>query len=253
MLDFPSFHLTGWQWALLALCAVMVGIAKTGIPGFGTLVVPLAAIAVGAKTSVGIVLPMLIIADVFAIAYHRRNALWGHILRLVPIALIGIVAGWSVSDRLDDAVMKRVIGLIVLAMVVLRYAQKRWLAAETQNALPQSRIFAVVMGFLAGLTTMLANAAGPVMNLYLLTVRLPKMQFVGTAAWFFFIVNWLKVPFQWDVGGITPETLRLNALLAAPIVLGAIIGIIALKRIPQRAFNVIIEVLTIAAAAKLLV
>ena len=148
--------------------------------------------------------------------------------------------------------MNRIIGGIVLFMLGLRQWQTRFLTPDKQDRIPHNLPFAFVMGFLAGLTTMLANAAGPVMILYLLSVRLPKTQFVGTSAWFFFIVNWLKVPFSVRLGLITWPSIQLDLMMLPLIVIGAVAGILFLRRIPQKAFNSIIQLLAAAAAAKLL-
>ncbi|MFH1369806.1 MAG: sulfite exporter TauE/SafE family protein [Planctomycetota bacterium] len=236
--------------AVAALCAVMVGISKTGIPGFGILIVPLMAMALPARQSTGALLGILILADLFAVSYYHRNALWGHIVRLIPATLVGIVAGYFVMKFISDEQLKPVIGVIVLAMLVVNWRRNH--GADGSNSVPSQWWFAVVMGFLAGLTTMMANAAGPVMIVYLLAMRLPKIEFVGTSAWFFFIVNWLKVPFSAQLGLITPESIKFNLCMLPFIVAGAILGIFALKKMPQRIFEITIQVLAAAAAAKLL-
>ena len=109
-----------------------------------------------------------------------------------------------------------------------------------------------MMGLLAGMTTMMANAAGPVMVLYLLSMHFPKQKFIGTAAWFFFIVNWVKVPLMTNLDMINAASLKIDLMVFPAVVLGAIAGIWMLKRIPQRAFNIIALILAAAAAIKLL-
>jgi len=108
------------------------------------------------------------------------------------------------------------------------------------------------MGFAAGFTTMMANAAGPVMVIYLLAMRLPKIEFIGTSAWFFFVITWLKVPFSVTLGLISWESLKLNLMMLPLIAVGAVGGILFVHRIPQKTFNAVVEILTIAAAIKLL-
>jgi len=237
-------------WAVAALCAVMVGISKTGIPGFGILIVPLMAMVLPAKASTGALLGVLILADLFAISYYRRNALWEYIFRLIPATLVGIFAGYFVKKLVSDEQLKPIIGVIVLGMLVVNWWRNR--VAGDANSVPAQWWFAAVMGFLAGLTTMMANAAGPVMIVYLLAMRLPKIEFVGTSAWFFFIVNWLKVPFSVQLGLITVESIKLDLLMLPFIAAGAILGIVALKKMPQRIFEITIQVLAAAAAVKLL-
>ena len=250
MFNLSSFDLSLYQWLLLALCAVLVGIAKTGIMGVGILAVPLFASVFPAKESVGVLLPILIFADLFAVVYYRRHARWAHIIRLIPYTLIGIIVGYFAMAQISDGQLKPVIGAIVLVMLGLKLWQSRQ-NSDIQNAIPSHWAFAVAFGFLAGLTTIMANAAGPIMIIYLLAMALPKTEFVGTGAWFFFIINWIKVPFVLRLGLITPQSLQLNLTLFPLIIIGAVIGIIILKRIPQRLFNVLVQILAAAAAIKL--
>jgi uncharacterized membrane protein YfcA len=248
-----EFAMTGLDftgWAVVALCAVMVGISKTGIPGMGILFVPLMAMVLPARQSTGVVLGILILADVFAVIYYHKAALWGHIIRLVPATLVGIIAGYFVMKVISDSQLKPTIGVIVLAMLAVNWWRTR--KGGDDGPIPTQWWFAAVIGFLAGLTTMMANAAGPVMIVYLLAMRLPKTEFVGTSAWFFFIVNWLKVPFSVRLGLITAESIKLNLIMLPFIAAGSILGIFVLRRMPQRVFEVSVQLLAAAAAIKLL-
>ena len=228
----------------------MVGTTKTGMPGLGILIVPLMALVLPTRQSTGILLGILILADLFAITYHRRNARWGHVLRLLPAALAGIVAGYFGLKFVNDQQLKPIIGGIVLIMLGVNY-WRTWAKGE-DAPVPTQWWFAVALGFMAGVTTMMANAAGPVMIIYLLAMRLPKVEFVGTGAWFFFVVNWLKVPFSANLNLMTVESLKLNLMMLPFIAIGAVAGILLLKRIPQKAFNAIVQILAVAAAVKLL-
>ncbi len=255
MFDFASFDLTTLQWATLALTAFLVGIAKTGVPGVGIIAVPLIAIAwPDAKESVGLLLPLLIFADLFAAGYYRRKALWTHIIRLIPWALSGIITGYFAMMRIDGQHLKPVIGGIVLAMLALKFWQssRKKTDCTEDKELHLQWFFVVFIGFLSGITSMMANAAGPIMIIYLLAMHLPKTQFVGTAAWFFFIVNWLKFPFMMKLNLINVESLKLNVTLFPLIVIGAISGILILKHIPQKIFNKAVLILATAAAIKLI-
>jgi len=237
-------------WVVVALCAVMVGITKTGIPGLGILVVPLMAGVLPARSSVGVLLGILILADLFAAGYHRRNAKWFHVLRLLPAAFAGIVAGYFGLKVVNDQQLKPIIGGIVLVMLGINYWRTRTKGKDTP--VPTQWWFAVGLGFMAGVTTMMANAAGPIMIIYLLAMRLPKIEFVGTSAWFFFVVNWLKVPFSANLNLMTATSVKLNLIMLPFIAAGAVIGIFFLKRIPQKAFIAVVQILAAAAAIKLL-
>jgi uncharacterized membrane protein YfcA len=236
-------------WVVLAASAFAIGISKTGLPGLGILVVPFLAMVFPAKASVGLLLPILIFADLFAVVYYRRHGHWRHLLRLLPAAMAGIVVGFIVLSRIDNATLKPLIGIIVLVMLALRF---RTLLKADDTSVPHHGVFAAVMGFAAGATTMMANAAGPVMTLYLLSMRFDKKKFIGTAAWFFFVVNWVKVPFMVHLDMITLTSIKMNLLVLPAVALGAFTGIWLLNRIPQRLFNIIALLLAAAAAVKLL-
>lgn len=247
-----SFDLSLTGWLVLAFSAFLVGVSKTGIPGLGILPVPLMALVLPAKASVGVLLPVLIFADLFAAGYYRSHAQWTHILRLLPATFIGIIAGYFAMGKVTDAQLKPVIGIIVLSMLAIRLVND-YRKTPQQRTNPSSGLFfAVFLGFFAGVTTMMANAAGPIMIIYLLAARLPKTQFVGTSAWFFFIVNWLKVPFSAKLDLITAESLKLDLTLFPLIIIGAVTGIIVLRHIPQKLFRIIVLALAAAAAIKLL-
>ena len=237
-------------WVVVALSAVMVGVTKTGIPGLGILVVPLMAGVLPARGSVGVLLGILILADLFAASYHRRNAKWVHVLRLLPAAFAGIVAGYFGLKVVNDQQLKPIIGGIVLVMLGINYWRTRTKGKDAP--IPTQWWFAVGLGFMAGVTTMMANAAGPIMIIYLLAMRLPKIEFVGTGAWFFFVVNWLKVPFSANLDLMTAASVKLDLMMLPFIAAGAVIGIFFLKRIPQKAFIAVVQVLAAAAAVKLL-
>ncbi len=228
----------------------MVGTAKTGVPGLGILPVPLMALSSSTRQSTGILLGILILADIFAIIYHRRHARWGHVLRVLPAAFAGIVTGYLGLKHVDDHQLKPIIGAIVLVMLSVNYWRTRVRGEDAP--VPAQWWFAVGLGFMAGVTTMMANAAGPIMVIYLLAMRLPKVEFVGTSAWFFFVVNWLKVPFSAKLDLMTAESIKLNLMMLPFIAVGAVIGIFFLKKIPQKAFTSIVQILAAAAAVKLI-
>jgi len=246
------FDLSSTGWILVVLCAVLTGVSKTGIPGLGILMAPLMAMVFPEHTreSTGILLGMLILGDLFAAGYYRQNAEWKHVLRLLPPALVGIIAGWRAMDYVSDDQLQPIMGVIVLGMLAINYWRTRLRGADAP--IPHQWWFAVFMGFIAGLTTMMANAAGPVMIIYLLAMRLPKFAFIGTSAWFFFVINWLKVPFSVNLDLITWASIKLDLLMLPLIALGAVSGILFLRHIPQKVFNSIVQILAAAAAIKLL-
>jgi uncharacterized membrane protein YfcA len=238
------------QWTIAVISAIIIGMSKTGLPGIGILCVPLMAAILPAKASTGIVLPLLIFADIFAVAYYHRHAVWSHLIRLMPWAMAGIIIGFFIMGRIDDTQLKPIIGSIVLVMLGLNYVRNRF-DGDSLN-IPTQWYFAAVLGLVAGITTMLANAAGPIMIIYLLAMRLPKNEFIGTGAWYFLILNWVKVPFSMHLGLITAASLKFNLVLFPCVALGAIGGIFLLRWIPQRAFNIAMQTLAFLAALNML-
>ena len=230
------------DWLLLAIAAFGIGITKSGFSGVSMVHVILFAIVFGARDSTGVVLPMLIAGDIFAMSVYGKHANWRYVRRMMLPTLIGVVMGWLMMFRLPEAYYRPLIGAIIFGLTVLqiiRLWKEEWLAD-----VPHAAWFAWSMGILAGLTTMLANAAGPVFGLYLLAVGLPKLEFVGTAAWFFLLLNIVKIPFSWSLGLIRLDTLALNAVLIPLIVLGLWVGTRIIRIIPQRLFDSLILVLT---------
>jgi uncharacterized membrane protein YfcA len=245
-------ELSAWQWTFLALGAFLTGLSKTGLPGLSVLTVAFFAYALSARTSTGALLPLLICADLISLAYFRKHASWPHLWKLFPWVLLGILAGFFALGRISDGFIQRLMGGILLVMVVLSYWRRRALSDGLPDALPRSGWVAALTGVVAGFTTMVANAAGPVMALYLLAIGLPKLAFIGTGAWFFMLVNTAKVPFSVQLGLITPQSLMWDAVLILPLVPGALLGPVILRHIDQDKFETLVLGLAALASLRLL-
>lgn len=241
-----NFH--AWEWFLAALGALLVGVAKTGITGLSLLFVSIFASIMPARRSTGVVLPLLIVGDVIAVLSYHRHAQWGHVWRLFPWAAAGVVAGAFAMGRMDERQTRLAIGAIVVGLSVLHLARR---ARPGDPGALRSAWFAPVVGMLAGFTTIVSNAAGPLMVIYLLAMRLPKMEYMGTGAVFFLMLNIFKVPFMVWLGLVTRASLLLNAELAPAVVAGTLLGRWLLGRINQRAFENIALALTFAAGVRM--
>jgi uncharacterized membrane protein YfcA len=246
------------RWILGAVSALLVGFSKSAVPGIAVVFVPIFAEVLPARASTGALLPLLILGDVLAVAFWRRHAVWRHIVRLVPWTLAGIVAGWLAMGRMDDRVMRPVLGATLIAILGVaawrdlgRAAAARR-GASFEETVPDAWWFAALFGLAGGVTTMLSNAAGAILTVYLLAMRLPRDAFIGTSAWYFLIVNCLKVPFSASLGLITGPSLLLDAALSAGVVAGSIVGVLVARRIPQKAFTAVVQVLAFAAAVRML-
>jgi uncharacterized membrane protein YfcA len=241
--------LSAAQWALAFAGALGMGISKAGFPGMSLVHVLVFALVFGARNSTGIILPMLIAADVFAVRAFRQHAQWIYIRRMLPAAVVGIVIGFALMGRLDEKAFAPLIGEIVLVLAVLQVG--RMARPDLLADVPHSQPFAWTMGLLAGITTMLANAAGPVVTLYALSVSLPKFELVGTIALFFFIVNLIKVPFSVWLGLIRTDTLMLNLMFVPVVYVGIAIGRWLTHRVSQRLFDGLLLAFAFVAALRL--
>lgn len=243
-------HLSVAQWLLAAGAAACLGIAKAGLVGTSLVHVVVFALLFGARNSTGVVLPMLLVGDVCAVTAYHQHARWTYVRRMLPPAGLGVIAGALIMRRISNDAFRPVVGWIILALTilqVLRMQRRDWF-----EAVPHSRWFAWSMGLLAGVTTMLANAAGPVFAIYCLALALPKLEMVGTNAWFFFIINAFKVPFSAGLGLIRPDTLLLNAALAPIVVAGVFGGRWLVYRLPQRVFDYLLLGFAAMAALRLI-
>jgi hypothetical protein len=214
------FLLSQTQWLLVFLSAFIVGFSKTGIGGLGILSVLLMASVLPAKESTGIVLPMLVFADIFAIFFYRKFADWTILLRLFPFVIPGIVLGYIFMRVIHGDAFRQVIAVIIWVIILTNLIQKKF-----NYTVPRKNIWlASVVGLLAGFTTMTSNAAGPIMSVYLLSMNLEKKTFIGSGAWYFFLMNLFKVPFSASLGLITAETIKFNLYSFPVIVAGAFFG-----------------------------
>lgn len=250
------WHISGWGFAALAAAAVLVGFSKTAVSGANTVSLAIFAAVLPARASTGALLPILIAGDVLAVLTYRRHAHWPTLWRLFPAVAVGVVAGTLFLQWADDGIVRTSIGAILLFMAAVTLWRRR--AAEAAEepdevATRTGRVKARSYGVLGGFTTMVANAGGPVMSMYLLSAGFRKLGFLGTSAFFFLIVNVSKVPFSVGLGLIDGHSLLLDLALVAFVVPGAFLGKWAVNRINQRLFEQLVIAATIVGGVQLLV
>ncbi|MDA7881301.1 sulfite exporter TauE/SafE family protein [Akkermansiaceae bacterium] len=236
-------------WLLVSLAALCVGLGKAGFSGLGLIAVFIMAELFG-KQSVGILLPMLIVADVSVYPMFRKHASWGPVWLLLPPTLIGMTLGFFLLRWLPEEWAKPVIGSMILLMVVLQLGKK--LEPVLFDKLAHSRGFGLSAGSFAGFATMVANAAGPVFQLYLLSKKVPKMELIGIGARFFLLVNLIKLPFMQKLNFTSPESLLLNLKLVPFILIGVFFGKHLLQLISQRVFEWMVVGFAILAGLRLI-
>ncbi len=240
--------ITPIQWTLIALGAMFFGMNKTGVQGIGMLAIPIFAAVFGGRVSAGIVLPLLSIADVFAVLYYHQHAEWKYIWKLLPWTFSGILIGVAIGAIVSDETFRMLIGVVVLAGLAVLV----WRETRKNATVPTAWWFAALAGVASGVATMIGNAAGPITTVFFLAMLLPKHGFIGTQAWYYFIANLIKVPFHifiWRT--ITLETLTVNLVLAPAIFVGAFIGYRVVKLIPEKPYRVFVIVATFVATVRL--
>lgn len=238
------------QIVVLIIGAMLIGINKTAIPGLGVLPVVMLTLVFETRMSTGVQLGMLALADLVAVSYYRKQADWKILLRLLPWALAGIALGSLILRFIptDGVVMKRTIGGIVLALMILSIIRKKVAPEKIPTGIGWSGFY----GILLGSTTQLANAAGPVSSIYFLAMKLPKEKYLGCCAWFFLILNWIKLPIFALEGRVTWESVKLDLCMLPFLIFGGFLGIVLLKKLPQKIFEAIIQFLVLIASLRLL-
>jgi len=250
-----------WQLLLGAIAAFLIGVSKTGVPGIGILVVPLLATAFGGRASVGTMLPMLIVGDIFAVRWYRQHTQWKRLVELIPWVAVGMALGALVLWHLGKAkggkdLLEPLIGTLVLVMLAVHLLRRRW----GDRLTPHSPVTVASTGTAAGFATTVSNAAGPIMGIYMTSLGLPKEQFMGTSAWYYFAVNLSKLPLFVALSLINParpivtaHSLLFNVAVIPVIVAGVYLGRWLLPRIPQKLFDSVVLVLAAVAAVKLII
>ncbi len=239
-------NLSALNWLLIGLCALLVGMSKTGVPGVSMIVVPTLALIFGGKQSTGVLLPILIMADVFGVIYYHRHAQWKHLLRALPWALAGLFLALWVGNQVNDEQFKRLIAIVVFVSVGLMLWKDYGIKREYT---PDHWFFAAFLGVMGGFATMIGNVAGPIFAIYLLAMHLNKQSYIGTTAWFFFIINVSKLPLQAFVwNNITWNTLTIDLFVLPAIALGAWLGILLVDKISDANYKWLVVVITVFSA-----
>lgn len=242
-------------WILYFFCAMLIGISKTGVQNVGTFAVPIFAFLFGAKYSTGIVLILLCFADLIAVIYYRKKFIWKEVRSMLPFALFGLIIGLFVGEFIDDKAFKFLMGFCILISVLLML----WGINKTKKEngiqdFTKHWWYAPFFGLLVGFSTMIGNAAGPALTIYLLTKKLDKISLVATGAWFIMILNFSKIPLQLFVWkNLSWEGLALNFMAIPFILLGGFLGIKLVKVLPEKEFKIIILSLVIISACMLMI
>lgn len=237
------------SWTLAATAAFLMGVSKAGLKGMSIFNVTLMALAFGSRASTGLIVPLLIVGDIFAVIYYNRHTQWKHILRFLPWMILGIFIGVLIGKDLPEREFKWGMVIVIFISLGLLY----WWDRRKTEHVPTHWMFAGSMGVMAGICTMIGNLAGAFTNIFFLGMRLPKNEFVGTAAWLFFITNTFKLPFHifvWKT--VTMESLYINLALLPAILVGLFLGVVIVKKINEKNYKRFILVVTAIGAIAIL-
>ena len=238
------------QWIILFVVALAIGMSKAGL-GFGLMVVPLLAFGFGARESTGLMIPILITADIYAVKHYHRMAEWKFIFKLLPWAVLGIIAGVITGKLISGNQFRMLLSLLVIAGLMIMVGRD---LMKKQESVPTHPAFAILLGVLGGFGSMVGNAAGPIFAVYLLAMRLPKNSYIGTGAWFYLIINVIKLPFHiWVWKTISPGSLSLDLIAIPAILLGAWLGIRIIRLFSEGSYRVFVVIMTLLSAIFLLI
>jgi hypothetical protein len=237
-------------WIAAIAAALCVGMSKTGFGGLGIFSVVIFASILPAKESTGALLPLMIAADFVGVYFYRRHAHWPDLWKLFPATFAGILCGWWLMPRISDGAFTNLLGWMVLALLTLNIAQRRF--PHMLDAAAHHPLLGLTAGWAAGVATMMANAAGAITAFYFLARRMDKMTFVGTIAWFFLVVNLSKVPFSLQLGLINPASMGFDLMLLPAVLAGALLGRFLLQHVSQQTFEWITIGLAMLAASRLI-
>ena len=239
------FHSSITNWLLILLASFIIGMSKAGLKGIDMMNVTIMAIVFGGKASTGVVLPLLCVADIFAVIYYNRHAQWKQFWKLVPWMMAGILIGVFVGKDLDEALFRKVMAVIIIFAVIIMVSFE----LRKTEAIPTNKLFVATTGLAAGFTTMLGNLAGAFANIYFLAMRMTKNDFSGTAAWVFLVMNLFKLPFQvkyWKNN--TSASLLTDLLLIPALLIGFWVGLKVVAKIKDDSYRKVVIVLTLLGA-----
>ena len=223
-------------------CALLLGVAKSGIKGLAVLIVTGLALVYGARESTGILMPLLICGDILAVLYYKRHVKWIYLIKLLPWMVVGVIMGVFFGKDLPEDLFKSGMAVIILFSVLMMYY---WEQKNKKTKVPTHWSFGALIGVMAGFTTMVGNLAGAFSNIYFLAIKLPKNQFIGTAAWLFFFINLFKIPFHiWSWGTINWSSLQVSLSLIPGVILGFGLGVYLVKKIKNDKYRQLILLMT---------
>jgi uncharacterized membrane protein YfcA len=181
-------------YAVAVPAVLMLGVSKSGFgAGFGSLAVPLLALAVTVPQAAAILMPVLLLMDLLGIAAFRRDFDRSLLWFLIPFGLVGTVVGTLLFRVLPAHTVAGIVGVFTLLFLA-----QRLLFPPRSDDPPPSKTAGAVLTAIGGFTSFIAHAGGPPVNAYVIPLRLTPVVYTATLAYFFFVVNLSKwIPYAW--------------------------------------------------------
>ena len=228
-------------FVIAAIAIFLLGASKAGLKGLGIIVVALMALAYPVKSSTGLLLILLVLFDICAVIYYRRNVKWPYLYKFLPAMVVGIILAAWIGKDLDEASFKQVMASIILISVGIMF----WRDRRTNQEFPKGWLFAGSTGIAAGFTTMMGNLAGAFANLFFLATGLKKNEIIGTAAWLFLIINIIKLPFHiWWWKTIDQGSLFTVFPLVPFGLIGFLVGLKVVQLFDEKTFRLFLLLIT---------
>ena len=237
-----------WFWILASLAAFSVGASKGGLPGVGVLGVPILALSISPVTAAGLLLPILIISDVYGLWLYRKSYDLWNIKLMVAAATIGIAVGWATAHVTNDDLVKLLVGIIGLSYFADALLKFRRVIEPKPADIPRGLFW----GSIAGFTSFVAHAGGPPYQMFVLPQKLDKMTYAGTATITFAIINLLKLPPYWFLGQVNLGSLETGLYLTPIALIGAFLGYRLTRIIPEAIFFRVVEAALFVLSLKLI-
>ena len=237
-------------WLLALLGAFSLGFSKTGFPGLAMVNVLILAELFGAKASVGMIVPMLIVCDLTVYPLFRRYSSWKEVWPLLPATFVGLIVGYFLLDYITESTARKGIGAIILLMLLLQLGRLR--LGQALGRLTHSVGFRWSSGLLIGSSTIMANAAGPVFSVYALVEKMAKETFLGVGARCFLLLNIIKLPMVVNLELVDVQSLQVNLFVLPGLFAGILMGRKVIQLIPQNGFEILLYLFSASAGFRLI-
>ena len=237
-----------WFYAAAIPAVIILGLSKGGFAGIGTLATPIVALAVPPVQAASILLPILVVQDIYSICVYRRHWDAFNLRVLLPGAVIGILVGYLLAARLPEAAVGLAVGVISIVFGLRQLMSRQ--AATAPGERPKVAL-GWFWGALSGFTSMISHAGGPPFQIYVMPQKLEARVFVGTSVLFFAAVNWMKVPPYLALGQFSAANLATSAALFPLALVATWLGVILVRRFSNERFYICIYVLMVLIGVKL--